>query len=126
MDVILTIHSINRWLIVALALATAVKFLLGWLGRRNYLPVDQVLMRGVTGLMDLQALLGIILLVGLGIERFRIEHAITMIIALAILHLAVIWRSRSDKIKFRNNLLAIVVSMIAVVVGVGFLPQDWI
>jgi len=107
MDVILTFHSINRWLIVAAALVAAVKFLMGWLRGRDFQPIDQVLMRAVTGLMDLQALLGIILLIGLGIERFRIEHAITMIIALAILHLAVLWRSRSDRIKFRNNLLAI-------------------
>ena len=125
MDVILTIHSINRWLIVALALVTVIKFAIGWFGSRNYKPIDRGLMRGVTGLMDLQALIGIILLIGLGIERFRIEHAITMIIALVILHLSVLWRNRSDKINYRNNLLAIVVSMIAVVFGVGLLPQGW-
>ena len=73
--------------------------------------------------MDLQALLGIILLIGLGIERFRIEHAIIMIIAIVILHLSVLWRNKSDYVRYRNNLLAIVVSMIVVVIGVGVLPQ---
>ena len=58
MDAILIIHSINRWLIVVVALAAAVKFAIGWLGRRDYQPIDQTLMRGTTGLMDLQALLG--------------------------------------------------------------------
>ena len=123
MDLILTIHSINRWLIVASALVTAINLIIGWLGRRTYQPITQRLMRGVTGLMDLQALLGIILLIGLGIERFRIEHAIIMIIAIVILHLSVLWRNKSDYVRYRNNLLAIVVSMIVVVIGVGVLPQ---
>ena len=126
MDLILTIHSINRWLIVALALVTAINLIIGWLRRRNYRPITQRLMRGVTGLMDLQALLGIILLIGLGIERFRIEHAIAMIIAIVILHLSVFWRNKSDNVKYRNNLLSIVLSMIVVVLGVGVLPQGWV
>ena len=126
MDLILTIRSINRWLIVALALVTAINLIIGWLRRRNYRPITQRLMRGVTGLMDLQALLGIILLIGLGIERFRIEHAIIMIIAIVILHLSVFWRNKSDNVKYRNNLLSIVLSMIVVVLGVGVLPQGWV
>ena len=126
MDAILIIHSINRWLIVVVALAAAVKFAIGWLGRRDYQPIDQTLMRGTTGLMDLQALLGIILLIGLGIENYRIEHAVTMVIAIVILHLSALWRNASDGVKYRNNLLAIVGSMIAVVLGVLVLPQGWL
>jgi uncharacterized membrane protein YphA (DoxX/SURF4 family) len=125
MDVILTIHSINRWLIVTIALIAAVKYTIGWLGRHDYQSMDLVLMRGLTGSMDLQALLGIILIIGLGIEAYRIEHLITMVIAIVILHLSALWRNASDGVKYRNNLLVIVLSMLAVVLGVGLLPQGW-
>ncbi len=125
MDAILTIHSINRWLIVAVAIIAVVKYTIGWLGRHDYQSMDQVLMRGITGPMDLQALLGIILLIGLGIEAYRIEHLIVMVMAIVILHLTVLWRNASDGVKYRNNLFAIVLSMIAVVLGVGLLPQGW-
>ena len=125
MDVILTIHSINRWLIVTIAIIVTVKYTIGWLGCHEYQSMDQVIMRGLTGLMDLQALLGIILLIGLGIEAYRIEHVIAMVIAIVILHLSVLWRNASDGVKYRNNLFAIVLSMIAVVLGVGLLPQVW-
>ena len=126
MDLILTIHSINRWLIAAAAAAAGVKFIIGWLGYRSYQPVDRVLMRGLTGLMDLQVLLGIILLIGLGIVRYQIDHAITMFIAVVILHLSTLWRNAPDNVKFRNNLLAIIFSVIALVLGVSVLPQGWI
>ena len=125
MDATLTIHSINRWLIITIAIIAAVKYTIGWLARHNYQSKDQVLMRGLTGLMDLQALLGIILLIGLGIESYRIDHVLTMVIAIVIVHLSVLWRNASDGVKFRNNLFAIVLSMIVVVLGVGLLPQGW-
>lgn len=125
MDLILTIHSINRWLIAAAAVVTVVKFAVGWLGRHEYQPVDRILMSVVTGLADLQALLGIILLIGMGVERFRIEHAVMMAAAIIILHLSALWRNASDRTKFRNNMLAIAAAMIIVVVGVSVLPQGW-
>jgi hypothetical protein len=114
MDVILTIHSINRWLIAAIAIIAAVKYTIGWLGRHDYQSMDQVLMRGITGPMDLHALLGIILLIGLGIEAYRIEHLIAMVMAIVILHLSVLWRNASDGVKYRNNLLVILLSMMTV------------
>lgn len=125
MDIILTIHSINRWIIVAVAVVAAVKFAIGWIGNRSYQPVDRMLMLGLTILMDLQLLLGIILLVGLGLVRYQIEHAVAMVIAVAILHLSARWRKAADTIKFRNNLLAIIFSIIIIILGVSLLPQGW-
>ena len=74
MDFVLTIHSINRWIIVVVAVIALIKFLIGWLRSSSYQPADRGLMAAYTGLLDLQLLLGLILLIGLGLERFRIEH----------------------------------------------------
>ncbi len=125
MDFIQTIHSINRWLIVVIAVVALIKFLIGWLRSSSYQPVDRGLMAGYTGLLDLQLLLGIVLLIGLGLERFRIEHAVTMLIAIILAHLSMLWRDKADKVKFRNNFLAILIGMLLIIAGVAVLPQGW-
>jgi hypothetical protein len=130
LDIIQTIHSILRWVVVLVAVIAVIKFAAGWLAKQSYRSMDRGLMSGFTGLMDLQLLLGVILFILWWVEvdqllRFRLEHALTMILAVAVAHLAVRWRSEPDRIKFRNNLIAIVVSMLLVVVGVFILPQGW-
>jgi uncharacterized membrane protein YphA (DoxX/SURF4 family) len=125
MDFILTIHSINRWIIVVIAVIALMKFLIGWLRSSSYQPADRGFMAAYTGLLDLQLLLGLILLIGLGLERFRIEHAFTMIIAIILAHLSRIWRDKADKVKFRNNFLAILVGMLLIIAGISVLPQGW-
>ena len=125
MDIILAVHSINRWLIVLIGVIAAIKFLLGWLTKSNYQPVDRGLMSAYTGLLDLQLLLGIILLIFGGVEQYRIEHAVTMIIALVLAHLSRIWRDKPDPVKFRNNFFAITLGLLLIFAGVSLLPLGW-
>ena len=82
-------------------------------------------MSGYTGLLDLQLLLGIILLITRGVVRYQIEHAITMVIAVVLAHLARLWRDKEDKTKFRNNFIVITVGLILIAVGVLTLPVGW-
>ena len=125
MDFVLTLHSINRWIIVVVAVIALIKFLIGWLRRSPYQPVDRGLMAGYTGLLDLQLLLGIILLLAWGLERYRVEHAITMLVAIILAHLSRAWRDKEDEVKFRNNFLAILVGILLIIAGVSILPQGW-
>jgi threonine/homoserine/homoserine lactone efflux protein len=122
-EIILVIHSINRWLIVLIGVIAAIKFLVGWLRNSTYQPIDRRLMSAYTGLLDLQLLLGIILLIGGGFEQF--EHAVTMIIAVVLAHLSRIWRDKPDSIKFRNNFIAITLGVLLIFAGVSLLPKGW-
>jgi hypothetical protein len=122
-DIILVIHSINRWLIVLIGVIAAIKFLVGWLRYSTYRPIDRGLMIAYTGLLDLQLLLGFILLIGGGFEQF--EHAVTMIIAVVLAHLSRIWRDKPDSIKFRNNFMVIVLGLLLIFAGVSLLPKGW-
>ena len=124
-DIILIIHSVNRWLIVLIGAGAVIKFLVGWLRHSTYLPIDRVLMSVYTGLLDLQLLLGIILLISGGLEQYRIEHAVTMIIAVTLAHLSRIWRDKQDSIKYRNNFGAIVLGLLLIFAGVSLQPQGW-
>ena len=128
MSVLLTIHSYVRWLIVIVAVVAAVKFAIGWLRGGAFKSMDRGLASGFSGLIDLQVTLGIILLVwsglaGVGFPMYRIEHAVTMIIAAGVAHLPVRWKNADDKTRFRNSLFIVLDVLIIIFIGVMRLPQ---
>jgi hypothetical protein len=127
MSVLLIIHSSLRWLIVLVALVAVVKFALGWRRGNAFKSIDRGLVSGFSGLMDLQAALGLIYLIGDGIAgagfpSFRIEHAITMIIAAVVAHLHVLWKNADDKLRFRNSMLIILDVLVIIFFGIARLP----
>jgi len=130
MSILLIVHSYFRWLILLAAVMAAVKFALGWYRGDAYQGMDQGLAAGFSGMMDLQATLGIILLLwggftDAGFPAFRVEHAITMIIAAVVAHLHVLWKKAEDKIRFRNSLFIVLDVLIIIFIGVARLPGGW-
>lgn len=125
MDIVLTLHSLVRWLLLLVAVVALVKFTLGYAQKQPFRPMDRGLMSAFTGLMDSQVLLGLILLFGLGgINRFRMEHAVAMLIAVVLAHLPMRWREAPDSTRFRNNLLVIIGVLVLVVAGISVLPGN--
>ncbi len=130
MQTLLVIHSHTRWLILIVALVAIVKFAIGWLRGGAFKGMDRGLASGFSGLMDLQATLGLIFLIwsglaGVGFPMLRIEHATTMIIAAVLAHLPARWKNASDSIRFRNTLFCIVGSLVLVFMGVVRLRGGW-
>ena len=83
MDLVLMLHSMVRWLVLLAAVAAIVKFAVGWRRGGAFSGLDRGLSLGFSGLLDLQALLGLIVLIGgglagAGFPRYRLEHAVTM------------------------------------------------
>lgn len=129
MGFILTLHGELRWLVVAVAIVALIKFGVGLARNANYTGMDRGLMSAYTILLDVNFLLGLVLLFGSGggFTAGRIEHAVTMILALAAAHSSAMWRrSDDDAKKFRNNLLVLVLSLVLVVVGVVRLRGGWV
>jgi hypothetical protein len=123
------IHSIVRWLIVIVAVVAAVKFLIGWRRGGAFGSTDRGLMSGFTGLIDLQVTLGLIYFIWNGIAdegfpAFRIEHAVTMIIAAVVAHLHTKWKNAEDKIRFRNSLFIVLDVLIIIFIGIALLPAE--
>ena len=130
MDTLLAIHSFVRWIIVVVAVAAIVKFAIGWAANSFFKAMDRGLASGFSGLMDLQVLLGLIYLVwnGLtvsGFPTYRILHAGTMIIAVAVAHLPSRFKNLNDKLRFQYSLIAILGSLVLVAIGISFLPNGW-
>ncbi|MFQ5435089.1 MAG: hypothetical protein ACE5FD_09455, partial [Anaerolineae bacterium] len=85
---------------------------------------------GFSGLIDLQATLGLVFLLwsgftGDGFPMYRIEHAITMIVAVVVAHLPARWKKSPDKIRFRNSLAVVVGTAVLIFAGVASLPGGW-
>lgn len=130
MDILLVIHSHTRWLILLVALVAIVKFAIGWLRGGTFKGMDRGLAAGFSGLMDLQATVGLIFLiwtsvVGVPFTPNRIEHITTMIIAAVLAHLPARWKNSPDAIRFRNTLFCIVGALVLVFMGVVRLRGGW-
>ncbi len=129
MNIVLTLHSIVRWLVVVVAVVALVKFALGLSRRAAPDNMDRGLMSGFSGLVDLQALLGIILIVLLtlngGFLTF-LPHIGVMILAVLVAHLPMRWRKVNDPSVIRNNLFTLVGVLVLVFIGVSLLPQGWL
>lgn len=129
MDFILTIHGLIRWLVAIAGLIAIIKFAYGWLSKAEYTPLDKRIMSIFTISLDINVLLGLILLFGLGggFPMNRIEHATTMILAAVVAHLSAIWRkSPNSNTKFRNNLIVVIIALLFVFMGVMRLRGGWI
>lgn len=127
MNILLLAHSGLRWLVLLVAVIVILKYLIGWLQHGQYKGMDRGLMAAFSGLMDLQSLLGVILLLwsgfaGVGFPFFRIAHGLIMIAAAVLAHMSRRWKNADDATLFRNNLFLIVGSLILVLIGISILP----
>ncbi len=128
MDILITIHGEFRWLVLLAALIAIVKFSIGLFKKQDYTATDSKIMLAYTILLDIQVLLGLIILFfGGGFNQVRLEHATTMIIAVIVAHLNAIWRKSDDSSKiFRNNLIVILISLALILLGVIRMRGGWI
>ena len=120
MDIVRTIHGEVRWLVAIVAVIVIVKFAIGLIQKSEYKSMDRGLMSGLVGLIDINFLLGLILLFSLGFDsRTRLEHAGTMFVAVLLAHSNAAWRKSEDSAKkFRNNLILVIVVLALVFAGV--------
>ncbi|WP_420643903.1 hypothetical protein [Candidatus Leptofilum sp.] len=128
MEIIRTIHGEVRWLVAIVAIIVIVKFAVGLIRKSEYGRVDRGLMSGLVGLIDINFLLGLILLFSLGFDsRVRLEHAGTMFVVVLLAHSNAAWRKSTDSTKlFRNNLILVVVVLALVYVAVSLLIPGFV
>lgn len=79
-------HSGLRYLVLAVGLLAVVYFLLGLLTRKPVTRAVRVLGSSYVGLLDLQILLGLVLLVMGQWERRVIGHVVMMVLAAGVAH----------------------------------------
>ena len=126
MEFIVGIHGLVRWLVVIVAVVAVVRYALVMAGRAQPSGMDRGLMSGYTGLLDLNVLLGLIIIVGLSISAGQVlliwlEHAVTNIVGVVVAHIFAQRAKKMEdaKLKARTNLLGVVISILIIVVGVA-------
>ncbi len=123
MIILLTIHSITRWLIVLVALALIARLIVGLVKKQPFDKAARSLTMAFGGLMDTQMLLGILYLLWsgfgeMGFPRYRLEHTLAMVVAVIVAHLPAMWKKAEDGTRTRNTLIAVVVSLLIIFIGV--------
>lgn len=124
MNILLIVHSILRWFIIAMAALTVFKFAISWASNSSFKGMDRGLASGLSGLIDLQMLLGLIyfFVSGFGGEGFpanRIFHLLIMLAAAALAHIPARLKALGDKQRFQYSIFAILGALALVFVGVA-------
>lgn len=127
-NILLTIHSWVRWLVLLVAVIALIKHIIGWVQSAEYDSMARGLMSGFTGLIDLNVLLGLIKLItgwssysaiAGGFPRTQVEHLGTMLIAAFVAHAPnIFFKDKPDNVRYRNAAIAIVVALVLIVVGI--------
>ena len=118
-------HSGWRYL-ASLALVVAVAaYLVSWLRGREWSRLEQRIGLYAIVVVDIQLLLGLILW-GVGasmgiignVPARTIEHPLTMLLAIILLHVGWVWTKRSDEtVRLRNGAVTFVVAGLLVLAG---------
>lgn len=123
------LHSWNRWLVLAAALIILVSFARGWLTSQPWTKQSQTLLTIFSSLVDLQWLLGLILLLsygsvtGFGVRHYW-EHLTMQTIAVIVAHLHGRWRKQDleDKSRYKRGFLLVIAVLVLIVAGIMALP----
>ncbi len=126
MNILVIVHSLLRWFIIAFAALTIFKFAISWAGNRPFKSMDRGLASGLSGLMDLQVLLGLIYFLwsgftGEGFPGYRILHMVIMIVAAALMHVPARLKALGDKQRFSYSIVSILGALVLVFVGIAIL-----
>jgi uncharacterized membrane protein len=125
-NIVLAIHNIVRWLVVLAALFALARAYYGWLGRKGWTGQDRMAGMIFTSLLDLQFLLGIILVLMAGIGNlgsFLYEHVIPMLLAVVLAHIGST-RARSvdgDLNRHRQAAIWYTLSVLVVLIAIPWL-----
>jgi hypothetical protein len=126
MDFIVGLHSLLRWLVVVAAAIAVIRYVIDLVGKSPDVELGRKLMMAYTILLDVNVLLGLILIVGraIGVGQILpvwIEHAVTNLVAVIIAH---IFAARSKKMAEPKRaaawrLAGVLVSIVLIVMGVA-------
>jgi hypothetical protein len=124
MSILLTIHSINRWLVTLVALALLIRLVIGLVKKQPFDKSAAALTSAFGGLIDLQMLLGVLFFVldGLaktGFPPYRWEHAVIMVMAVIAAHIPARFKNSDAAARTRNTLLAVSASLLLIFIGVA-------
>jgi len=126
MDFLLIVHRYLRFVILALGILGALRALVS-LGTREarFMRVDEALNRGYSGALDLQTLVGMVLVLLLLAQPDDVPwiHLILMLPAVVISHFSRRFRNRLDRDRHKAQLGIYVGSLLWIAAGLAVIGQ---
>lgn len=128
METIILAHQHMRWLVIGLAVITAIKLAISLFSGKGLGRADSIIVRIYGLVASIQFLIGMTQLAmrwsdfGDGL-RYRLEHAFIMAVAVSMVHMTARWRQAPPKIAVRNTMLMVVGSLILIILAILILPQ---
>jgi hypothetical protein len=128
LNILLMLHVVNRWLVTLAALIAIGK--LGWslIQKSAYGAWDKRVLMIFSGLMDLQGLLGLVVLIGKGLTDdgwplYRFIHMGIMLAAIFVGHVpSVFGKNWPEADRVRNGLFCVAGALVIIFVGIMALP----
>jgi uncharacterized membrane protein YphA (DoxX/SURF4 family) len=123
---LLAIHSFVRWLILSLALfGTARSFVSMLSVSARFTRLDVGVSRAYAGLLDLQLLLGVLLVLGAVTLQDTLPwiHPIIMIPAVVVAHLGRRFAAQPDRKRHQRQLAIYLGSLALIVIGLAVINQ---
>ena len=130
MEIFVTIHGLFRWVVAILAIVVLVKYAIGWLGKREFTPLDKQLGSSYAWAMTIQFVLGLVVIIGYvfsGLFRpgSHIEHSFYGLVAVALAHMTAMFKNQPDGKRFRNAFFLVLLSLIVIILSVLRLRGGW-
>lgn len=124
LGVVLAIHNLVRWVVLIVAVFALYRAYTGWLGKKAWEATDRLagLLFSIT--IDVQLLLGIVLLFARGFSviqaRFYMEHITPMILAMIFVHVgsALSKKATEDVEKHRKAAIWFTLTMLLILVSI--------
>ncbi len=118
---LLGLHSGVRWLVVLVTIVALGKMALGMIQKQSYDQFATRIMLAFKMLLRVQALLGILVLLALGVFNSGTiwSHAGVMVVAVGAAEMGARWKNAPDATRYRNNLLLIIGILVLVFIGVS-------
>jgi uncharacterized membrane protein YphA (DoxX/SURF4 family) len=123
---LLTIHSFVRWLILSLTLFGAARSFVSMLSvSARFTRLDVGVSRAYAGLLDLQLLLGILLVLGALTLQETVPwiHPIVMIPAIIVAHLSRRFATQPDRQRHQRQLAIYLGSLALIAIGLAVIGQ---
>jgi hypothetical protein len=126
MDLIQTAHAYLRFVILALGIIGVLRALVS-LGTREarFMRLDELLSRGYSGALDLQVLVGVVLVLLRMGQSASVAwiHPIIMLPAVVVSHFSRRFRDRPDRDRHKAQLSIYVGSLILIAAGLAVIGQ---
>ncbi|HYV94431.1 MAG TPA: hypothetical protein VE978_21845 [Chitinophagales bacterium] len=124
------IHNILRWVVLALAVITIVKYFMGWMSKSSFKSLDNRLSLFYVSSLDLQFLIGLLLYFFLSplthpgnvdmdnanSRFFAIEHPATMLLGIIFAHVGRVAskKATTDTTRFKRGAIWFILSLIMI------------